>query len=123
MFDGSSPEKYVTYLRLDGTQGVSLPILNTPMDRQLEYTIMLWFKAAEDTWGSRYQYAFELSNAVSCYFTASNTLMCESSQKCEKLSVDVSSVLPNRWTHLTLVGSPSANIGSQLMLETNLDLV
>ena len=46
IFDGVTPEKYITYLKLDGTQqGVRTNISDLEqLNRPIDYTVMLWFK-------------------------------------------------------------------------------
>jgi hypothetical protein len=45
MYDGVTEDKYISYLKLDGTNGVKLPVPDgTSLDTNQEYTFMLWFK-------------------------------------------------------------------------------
>jgi hypothetical protein len=81
---------------------------------------MVWFKPqsiVDDKWSSRYQYCFEFSSYLQCYFTGTNNLLCDSSAKIDKLQVDTSAIGNNQWTHLSLLGHPDQ--GSYLVLEQN----
>ena len=118
IYDGVTFDKSVSYLNLDGTQSVELPMDILKNGVQQEYTLMLWFKPSDDQWGSRDQYLFEFLSSLQCFVTSSNLLMCDSIQRSDKLQADIANVHSHQWTHLTVLGNPSLGV-SQLMLESN----
>jgi len=42
--DGTSWDKYISYLKLDGSQSAYLPLDSNRVGQPLEYSVMLWFK-------------------------------------------------------------------------------
>ena len=52
---------------------------------QVPYTVMMWLRPSGIEWNQATSYAFAIASSFSCYFTEAQTLMCESSQLCEKL--------------------------------------
>ena len=80
---------------------------------------MLWFKPLSNTddWNTRYQYLFDFTESLECFFTGTGQLMCDSVQKLDKLTVETSAVGNNQWTHLSVSGSQTE--GSYLLLEQN----
>jgi hypothetical protein len=57
IYDGVTPERYITYLQLDGSQSsvrTNIQDLDTLLKPQ-DYTVMLWFKPQSgDRWGKTY---------------------------------------------------------------------
>jgi len=77
----------VTYLTLDPTQGVELPILSTGVDDQnIDFTVMLRFKIDQDFYTKsvpggvppQIMYLFSFEDSVACFLTDTLTLMCDS---------------------------------------------
>lgn len=83
---------------------------------------MMWFKPTGTTFGQAWMYAFKILGSIQCYFTAAQSLVCESALVCPKLETNTSNVYPDQWTHITLSGHPSF-AGSYLSLETNTDVL
>ena len=79
-FDGVTHENQVTYLVLNTTQGVEIPVLSTgKVNKNLEFTVMLWFKI-DKSFGeqeSEIMYLFSFEDSVACFLTK-NSLMCDS---------------------------------------------
>ena len=82
-FDGVLKEEVVTYLKLNKDQGVQLPVMSTGIyNKGLDFTIMLWFKVTKGSIDqNELMYLFNFEGSVSCYFTKSRTLMCDSSNR------------------------------------------
>ena len=85
----------------------------------MDYSVMLWFKPQSNTdeWNTRYQYLFDFTESLECFFTGTGQLMCDSIQKLDKLTVDTSAVGNNQWTHLSILGSQTQ--GTYLILDQN----
>lgn len=99
-FDGVTFEESVTYLQLQSTQGVSIPVMTTGTHNEaIDFTVMLWFKLAEDE-RTDIMYLFSFENSIACYFTLSNSVMCDSPNR-QKLQVLADEVVPGHWIHLT----------------------
>lgn len=53
-YDGVTPDRYIQYLKFDGTNGVTIPIADgSSLNTNLEYTFMLWFKPMSESWGNQ----------------------------------------------------------------------
>jgi hypothetical protein len=45
VYDGVTQDKYVSYLKLNGSNGASIPIPDgSSLNTNQEYTFMMWFK-------------------------------------------------------------------------------
>jgi len=114
-YDGVLKEEVVTYLKLNKDQGVRLPVMSTGIyNKGIDFTVMLWFKVTKGSIDqNELMYLFNFEGSVSCYFTKSRTLMCDSSNR-QKLQVDVGSIHSEKWIHLTLSGYKNGNAFLQL---------
>jgi len=76
-------------------------------------------------YGSRMQYAFRIANSFQCYFTGSESLICESFEKCDKLEIPIFGSVPNQWVHLAVAGNKviTDNKASYLQFETGSSLI
>mmetsp|Transcript_29256 Transcript_29256/g.28358 ORF Transcript_29256/g.28358 Transcript_29256/m.28358 type:complete len:95 (+) Transcript_29256:300-584(+) len=83
---------------------------------------MIWMKPEKNVWASHLSYAFVIPKAFGCYFSGSKTLVCESSQVCDKLNITTAKVVPNEWVHLTVSGSKTKRL-SYSSLETRTEEV
>lgn len=123
--DGNTPERYISYLSLDGSQGGirtplrELPTLNTLTD----YTLGMWIKPAIASFGEQDLTIFEFEGSLQCYVTAPLTaLTCESPQssKSKLITKSLSSLNPNgdrsMWTHILVKGLTSNVTSGQSMI-------
>jgi hypothetical protein len=108
-YDGITRDLFVSYIELNEDSEVKVPIADSGSEDELRYSIMMWMKPTSESFGNSLQYAFVISKSLQCYFSASADLICESFEKCEKLSVSVDDVSPGRWIHIALGGHPIAD--------------
>ena len=79
---------------------------------------MLWFKPTGGiNWGTKFQYLFEFSSSLECYFSGTDTLKCDSFEKYGVLALSTSDMETGEWTHVSVRGSTVA--GSGMTLEQN----
>jgi len=89
------------------------------INRGLSYTVMMWFKISQGALRRQeLMYLFSFEGSVSCYFTKSAMLMCDSSNR-QKIQVDVSHIQEEKWIHFTLSGTSSGKAYLQLSSPTN----
>ena len=105
LYDGVNKDKYVSYLKLDGTFGATVTISNTSLNANVPYTIMLWIKPFGQNWNTKEAEVFSIINSLQCYFTISQQLFCESLTNNLNLDVSTASAPQNEWIHLTISGS------------------
>jgi hypothetical protein len=119
----------VTYLLLDPTQGVELPILSTGIDdKNIDFTVMLRFKIDQSFYTKsvpggvppQIMYLFSFEDSVACFLTDTLTLMCDSWDR-RKLQIPAGNLTPGIWYHMTL--SSSALGESFLLIQDNHKIV
>ena len=76
---------------------------------------MFWVKPTDPDFGNSIQYAFIIDQSIQCYFSAGYKLICESFEKCEKMIVDSSALVVNKWAHISIGGL--ADVSSYLSLD------
>lgn len=122
-FDGVTNEMQMTYLSLDPTQGVELPILSTGVSQQnIDFSIMFWFKIDQNFFTKsapggappQIMYLFSFEDSISCFFTDTLTLMCDSWDR-RKLQISGKNFTPGLWYHMTI--SSSAKGESFLLIQ------
>ena len=92
-------------MTLKPDQGVEIPVLSTgKVHRNIDFTIMLWFKIDEDyqqqASESDFMYLFSFEDSAACFLTQ-NALMCDSWDR-KKLQIISDELIPGKWFHLTL---------------------
>jgi len=75
----------------------------------------MWFKIGSGEHQEHsLMYLFSLGESLSCYLSGSNQVMCDSSERCQKLAVETDELVEERWFHLTISGNSE---GGYMLLE------
>ena len=130
-YDGAVSQSFITYVKLNGTQGVKLTPGHLPFDAlstHTDFTLMMWIKP---DFGPGLQIdpnddmlLFAIDGGVWCKIQGS-TLICGGAEEqlaedVGKLEVDISALIPGQWVHLTFSsGSDRGSNSSYIQISEN----
>ena len=111
-YDGAVSQSFITYVNLDGTQGVKLTPGHLPFDAlstHTDFTLMMWIKPdfgpGLEASPKDDMLLFAIDGGIWCKF-AGPTLVCGGAEEqlaedISKLEADISRLIPDVWVHLT----------------------